>query len=201
MTDSNFYRDELYQMRENYRNKPLRDINLSRPAWLSSSDPMYKVFYQKSKLLQHGEITYASIVQANSILFRRFPSHDCPAHIFFSTDSFIAENPEVLFTIASKISTYKGQAEDQIPDEWKEVARVITDEYDRTGFTFSLELDIGSIEFHMIPTMIFRKLLPKSKLCGRLLPILTEPDCKQILVLPRKYWTKEYTKAWVNGAT
>ena len=86
-----------------------------------------------------------------------------------------------------------------MPDEWKEVARVITDEYDRSDFTFSVRLDGKPVEYHMIPTMIYRKLLPKGKLCGNLLPVFTVPGCKQVLILPKKYWTKAFKEAWANG--
>lgn len=199
MMESNFYRDELYLMRNNYKNNPLQDLKLSRPEWLDSQDPMFEIYSKKSILLQQGEITYASIVQANEILFRRFPPLDCPAQIVYSTNSYITENPEVLFKIAWKIYNYKGQPENEIPNEWREVARVITDEYDRTNFTFSMELGDQSAEYHMIPTMIYRKLLPKRKLCGNLLPILTVPESKQIIILPKHYWTKKFIEAWVNG--
>lgn len=200
MLGANFFAEELYQMRKKYRSKPLVDIKLNRPVWLDSEDPMSDIYYEKPTLLQQGEIVYAKIVQANSILFKRFPSLDCPAHIIYSTDSFFDKNPEILYDVASHIYSYKGQAPDIVPDEWKEVARVITDEYDRKGFSFTLNIDGHSYEFYMISTMIYRKLLPKGKLCGNIIPILTVPKCKQVLILPRKYWTKKFKKAWVVRA-
>lgn len=199
MLDSGFYRDELFQMRENYRNNPLEDIKLNRPTWLDSEDPMSEIYSKKSMLLQKGKIVYATIVQANTILFKRFPPLDCPAQIIYSEDPYISENPEVLYEAAWGIYRYKGQALDTVPDEWKEIARVITDEYDRSDFTFSVNTDNQSFEYHMIPTMIYRKLLPKGKLCGNLLPVLMIPECKQVLILPKQYWTKKFTKAWIEG--
>lgn len=198
MLELDFYK-ELVQMRENYKINPLDDIKLSRPGWLDSEDPMSEIYEKRSALLQQGEIVYAHIVQANTILFKIFPPIDCPAQIVFSAESYFMEQPAVLQDIAWEIYKYKGQALDTVPDEWKDVARVITDEYDRTDFTFSLKLDGQSIEYNMIPTMIYRKLLPKGKLCGNLLPVLTLPDCKQIMILPKKYWTKKFKEAWVAG--
>ena len=190
---------ELLQMRENYTCNPLNDIKLSRPEWLDSEDPMSEIYENKSLLLQKGEVIYAHIVQANTILFKRFPPFDCPAQIVYSLDPYFMEQPDVLQDIAWGIYSYKGQDLNSVPDEWKETARVITDEYDRTDFTFTLNLNDRLLEYHMIPTMIYRKLLPKRKLCGNLLPVLALPESKQVLILPNKYWTNNFTKAWVEG--
>lgn len=198
MLELDFYK-ELLQMRENYKSNPLNDIKLNRPEWLDSEDPMSEIYENKSLLLQKGEVIYAHIVQANTILFKRFPPFDCPAQIVYSLDPYFMEQPDVLQDIAWKIYSYKEQDIDLVPDEWKETARVITDEYDRTDFTFLFNLNEKSVKCHMIPTMIYRKLLPKRKLCGSLLPVLALPESKQVLILPKEYWTNTFTKAWVEG--
>ena len=199
MVNSNFYKEELLKMRENYKRNPLKDINLSRPIWLDDQDPMFEIYLKKSMLLQKGQIVYATIVQANSILYKNFPPINAPAHIVYSTAPYFMENPTSLYDIACGIYEYKGQEIDTVPDEWKEVARVITDEYDRSDFTFYLNINEQSMEYRMIPTMIYRKLLPKRKLCGALFPVFVLPECKQVLILPKKYWTKEFKKAWTSG--
>ena len=66
MLGLNLYK-ELLQIQENYYNKPLKDLRLSRPFWLDSSDPMSEIYSKKSILLQQGENVYAHIVQANTI--------------------------------------------------------------------------------------------------------------------------------------
>ena len=197
MLESSFYREELLQMRENYENNPLDDMQLSCPKWIDSGNPMSEIYTKKRKLLQQGEIVYANLVQANDLLFKWFPPVDCPAQIVYSTDPYFSENPEVLYDIAWKIFSYKGQPLETVPAEWKEVARVITDEHDSSDFLFSVCSDSQSFEYRMIPTMIHRKLLPKGKLCGNILPVLAVPECKQVLILPKQYWTKSFTRAWV----
>lgn len=199
VSESNFYREELFQMRENYNNNPLRDIKLRCPSWLDSQDPMYEIYSKKAMLLQQGEIVYAHIVQANTIMFRTFPMVDCPGQIVYSSEPYFSEHPEILRDIAWKIYSYKGQELNTVPDEWREVARVITDEYDTSDFTFSMNLGERSLEYHMIPTMIYRKLLPKGKLCGNLLPVLALHMCKPVLILPKQYWTKNFVNAWIKG--
>ncbi len=193
-----FYK-ELLQMRENYKENPLEDIKLGRPLWLDSSDPMSEIYSQKTMILQQGEIVYANIVQANTILFKNFPPLDCPAQIVYSTEPYFMEHAETLQEIACGIYQYKGQELDSVPDEWKNVARAITDEYDRSDFTFELNVDGKLLAYNLIPTMIYRKLLPKRKLCGNLLPVLTVPDCKQVIILPKKYWTKKFREVWEEG--
>ena len=190
---------ELLQMRENYKNNPLEDIKLGRPSWLDSSDPMSEIYSKKTMLLKHGEIVYANIVQANTILFKKFPPFDCPAQIVYSTEPYFMEHAEALQEITWGIYQYKGQELDLVPDEWKDVARVITDEYDRSDFTLELNVDGKALAYNLIPTMVYRKLLPKGKLCGNLLPVLTMPDCKQVMILPKKYWTEKFTEMWVEG--
>lgn len=198
--EPNFYKEELHKMRKSYESDPLEDISLKRPFWMESTDPLSAVYTEKSKLLQKGKITFARIVQANTLLYRTFPPSNCPAHIVYSTDEHISENPKILQDIALRLYSFKDKNAEEIPDQWKEVARVITDEYDRSGFTFSIDENGQEIEYHMIPTMIHRKLLPRRKLCGMLLPIMTNPECKQVLILPKKYWSREFTNEWVKGS-
>lgn len=190
---------ELLQMQENYHNNPLEDIGLRCPSWLDFSDPMSELYANKARLLKEGKVVYANIVQANSYLFMRLPPFNYPAHIVYSTEPYFAEHPDALQEIAWKLFKYKDLEADEIPDEWKKVAAVIADEYDRSAFEFSLNVDGQNITYHFIPTMIHRKLLPKRILNGSLLPVLALPDCKQVMILPKKYWTKEFTRAWIAG--
>ena len=197
--NSSFFAEELYQMRENYKKNPLNDIKLCRPKWLDFNDPLFEIYTQKTNILQNGEIVYAHIVQANTLLFKSFPPYNCPAQVVFSTNPFANENPEYLSQVATNVYRYKNQDLNSIPKEWREIAKVVTDEYDRSGFNFSLQLDGHLMEFNMVMTMVYRNLLPKRKLIGNLLPVFTVPESKQVLILPKQYWTKRFTEAWVKG--
>ncbi len=199
MLNSGYYMEELLQMRANYKKKPLADIKLKRPTWLDSKDALSEIYEKKSILLQKGEIVYASIVQANNILFSKSPKYDCPAQIVYSEDPYFAEKPEALSDVARTAYRLKGKDLDTIPEEWRKIAIAVTSERNRSECTFSLNLDNKSFEFHMIPIMIYRNLLPKGKLCGKLLPVFTVSGCEQALTLPKKYWSKNFTKAWVEG--
>ena len=198
MQNLNLY-EELLKMREKYRNNPMDDIKLGRPEWLRSDDPMSEIYEKKHALLRGGKIVFAHIIQANTILFGTRPRLDCPADIVFSAEPCFSQHTEILRELAHAIFKYKGRNLDEVPQEWKDIARKITDEYDRSDFTLSKEVDGQQAEYTVISTMIYRNLLPKGKLCGSLLPVFTIQGCKQVLILPKKYWTKKFRKAWVKA--
>ena len=191
--------NELKAMQSNYNERRLKNIILKRPEWLRSSDPMSYIFKEKKDLLKNGTVCYAHIVQANTILFDWLPHTDHPAHIVYSTDPYIEENSDILEEAAHAIYQYKDVPLDAVPEEWRELARVVTDERDRSGFTLSTERGGHTVKIDFLPTMIFRKLLPRRKLCGSLLPIITSPDCDSVMVLPKRYWTKEFRASWIRG--
>jgi hypothetical protein len=194
------FKEELAKMQSCYDQKRLQDICLKKPQWLALDDPMASVFQDKSVLLKHGNVCFAYIVQANTILFKHFPHVDCPAHIVYSTDACIADDPGILQEISHQLYRYKHTPLKNVPEQWREIVRVIADEYDRSDFTFSVECRGNSVEIHFIPTMIFRKLLPNRKLCGSLLPILAAPECKSVMILPKGFWTKDFRHRWTRGA-
>ena len=190
--------EELRQMQTAYARSPMRNIRLPRPAWMSNKDPMSAVYRDKAALLQRSQVVCAHIVQANTILFKLFPHKDCPAHIVYSTSPAVEKDPYILRELAYCLYNYKDQPLEQVPQQWREIARVITDEHDRSGFTFSSEKNGEQITAHMIPVMVFRKLLPRRTLLGSFLPVLTCPESSTVLILPKRYWTANFKKSWCS---
>ena len=199
MMKNKFFEKELKRMSKKYKRKPLKDIELKIPEDLNPLNPMYEMYEKKTTLLQQGEIVYACIVQANNYLFSSTPAQDYPALILYSKNPYFTKNMEFIYDFANDIYSYKGRDLDTIPDKWKEISKAVTDEFDCTGYTFSLNLGGHSTQCHMIATMIHRELLPEGRLCGKIFPVLTTPDCKQVFILPQKYWSKKFKKAWVKG--
>lgn len=187
---------ELAQMNRNYDSNRLNNLFLMQPSWLYAKNAMSAVFREKKKLLREGTVCYASIVQANTILFRAWPQTDCPASILYTTDSV---DPEFLSALSWKIFSYKNQKPEQIPEQWRELARITTNEYDYSHIQFRMDNEQQSVHLHFLPIMVFRKLLPGRKLNGSLLPVLTHPDCESVLILPHKNWTEEFRQAWLQG--
>ena len=190
--------EELRQMQTAYARSPMRNMRLPRPVWMSDQDPVAAVYRDKAALLQRGQVVCAHIVQANTILFKLFPHNDCPAHIIYSTSPAVEKDPSILRELAYFLYHYKDQPLEQVPQQWREIAQVITDEYDRSGFTFSLEINGEQITAHMIPVMVFRKLLPRRTLLGSFLPVLTYPESSTVLILPKRYWTANFKKSWCS---
>lgn len=187
---------ELIQMNREYDGKRMGNLFLMQPSWLYSRNAMSAVFREKKKLLREGTVCYAHIVQANTILFRTLPPADCPASILYSTDPVEAD---LLAALSWKIFSYKNQKQEQIPEQWQELARIVTNEYDYSHIRFQLENECQLLHFHFQPIMVFRKLLPGRKLSGSLLPVLTHPECEAVLILPHKYWTEEFKQKWLRG--
>lgn len=187
---------ELFQMNRNCAANRMQNLFLMQPSWLYAKNAMSAVFREKKKLLQEGTVCYASIVQANTILFHALPPADCPASILYSTDPV---DPDLLATLSWKIFSYKNQKPEQIPEQWRELARITANEYDYSHIQFQMEHDAGSVYLHFQPIMVFRKLLPGRKLSGSLLPVLTHPECESVLILPHKYWTEDFKKMWLRG--
>lgn len=198
MLETDFYVQELEKMRKNYFKKSLKNIRLCAPKWMNQSDSMFSVFTNKLSMLQNGEIVYANIVQANEFLFRRFPNKDYPAQIVYSKDQYFYNNPKELYDIARSIYNLKFQPDEACPKEFKEVMSDVKREYASERVLY-FESNGYKHQYNIIPTMFFRKLLPKRKICGNILPVLTIPETKQVLILPKKYWTKEFKNAWVKG--
>lgn len=193
------FQKELKEMRANYKAHSLKDIFLKWPQWMRVHHPYAAIFHEKQELLKRGEIYYAYIVQANDILFRFFPHTNHPAHFLYSTSITAAENPYILANTGMMLYSYKNQGD--VPEEWREIVDVITDEYDPTPFAFLVPTKSGAnIDMHFLPAMIFRKLIPSGVVKSSIVPILALPDkCKSIMILPKRYWTKAFKKAWLNN--
>lgn len=188
----------LRRMQDAWAQDRPADLQLPRPKWLTNRDALAAVYDEQDALLRDGTVCYGHIVQANSILFRLLPHVDCPAHIVYSTDPRVAANPIVLRETAYNLFRYKDQPPERVPAPWQTVARVITDEYDRSSFTITIDYPGGPIAFRFLPVMVFRRHLPGRKLAGSLLPILTAPDCRSALILPQQYWPVDFTNPWTK---
>ena len=189
---------ELNKIQNNFKNGT--KISLKKPQWLRYGDKLNKIFTEVSLLSEEGKICYASLVQANDILFSYFPHNDAPASFVYSFDPYFEENTEDLRIIAIMLFEYKYANPDNVPDEYRKIAEVIADEYDRRSFEF--EVNIGGINRKIIfgTTIVFRKHLLKRKLGSPILPILAAPPkTDSFIILPKKFWTKDFKIDYLNA--
>lgn len=197
------FQKELFQMRNNFKTNKDNIKIPSRPTWMKSDDLLNCIYNNKEYTLAHGEVYYAHIVQANNVLFESvFPLDllpDCnnPANIVFSESEYFEENPMVLGDIAHELFLYK-YSEKPVPEEYIEIVDYIRDEYDRSMVQFQ-PLDMDGIYINFIATLIYRPFLPKRYLRSSLLPIIASnehPD--SAIILPKKFWSPEFTQAWTD---
>lgn len=191
---------QLEQMRANYAANPKKNEFLMRPSWMGFGDELGVIFKEKKQLLSEGVICYAAVVQANDMLFR-WAFGDLPANLIYSPDEAVCRDPELLYQLAQQLFSYKDVPLEQVPESWREVARVITDERDRSSFAFrAVTADGFAVNTYFNANMIFRKHLPGMVLHSGLLPVLACPGkCTSVLVLPKQYWTAEFKEVWRKG--
>ncbi len=63
-----------------------------QPKWMNADDPLSEQYRQQLKLLNHGNIVWAAVVQANNLLFQDGPM-DHPVHIVYSSTQDFDNNP------------------------------------------------------------------------------------------------------------
>lgn len=191
---------ELQTMRENFRSDSGKKIKLPRIEWLKT-DLLGDIYQSADILLEKGNVYYSSLIQANKLLFRRFPAWDCPMEIIYSTEDFINENPYLLYEAACYIYSFKDNTE--APPPIKAIADSISDEHQR-DFNVPIAMrdifeadneEINRAVLYCNTVMVFRKYIPKKTIKGNIIPIISAPyDCRSIMVLPEKYWTDNFIK-------
>lgn len=192
--------EDLEYMRNKYWDNPLDDLDLPRPKWMDDKDEKLSTLYlEKKTLLQKGKIVYGAMVMANARIFKSFPRGDYPGVIIYSDDPFVDEHPKVLYNVANEIYEFKDDDSWNVPKEYRHISKILTDEVDRSSFDFTVDIYGHHTFIQGTSTMFFRKLLPKGKLCGKLIPVLMEEGCTNILTLPKEYWPEDFRRAWEDG--
>ncbi|MDE5854260.1 MAG: hypothetical protein K2H19_04270, partial [Ruminococcus sp.] len=189
---------ELQTMRENFKADLNKKIKLPKIDWLKV-DLLGDIYKSADVLLKKGNVYYSAIIQANKLLFKRFPCWDCPMEIIYSTDDFINENPYLLHETAHYIYSFKNSTE--APPPIKVIVDSISDEYQR-NFNVPVVMkdifesdqdEINKAILYCNTVMVFRKYIPKKTLKGNIVPIIAAHyECRSIIILPEKYWTDNF---------
>lgn len=198
--NKDLFREHLAVMRKNYGANRLTYAPLRKPLWLSlrPQDPLHVIYRDACTVYQHGQVYWGCIVQANKRLYQPGGTFDAPANILYSTHPAVETNPMLLLKFAMEIYGLKGKPPGEVPEDMREVVRIVTDEVDRSGVDYLFSMDsldnpnkvIYKIDVHFCSMMIFRNDLPGGVLRGHLLPVLAVPErSPAVLLLPRKFWT------------
>jgi len=178
------------------KNGNIEKDKFKKPFWLGD-DPLKQIYENLNILYQSGKVVYAFLVQANEILFKRFPPFNCPANIIFSLDEFYKSNPMELQNISQELYSYKNEGD--TPPEIKQITDSITDEMNRL-FNIPIPLDITeNKQVYFTTIMVHRNHLPKGKLISSLFPVVCDLNSTNTsIILPKKYWTKDFI-CFYNG--
>ena len=199
----NTYQNHLDVMRANYHENIITSKSLSKPLWLrlNRKDALNIIYRDKDIVFRNGQVYYASIVQANELLFDASNKIDLPANFLYSTHPIAEKYPEFLTELSEEIFYYKGMPEDQVPEYLHELVRIITDERDRSAVDFTISMtnpenpdeEINDIDIHFCSLIVFRKDIPNQVLCGTHFPVLAVPELSPaVIILPKEYWTAPF---------
>ncbi len=196
----NTFRGHLEAMRANYKANVITSKTLPKPLWLRlhKNDELHVIYRDKDTVFQQGQVYYAYLVQANEMLFDKSSKTDLPANVLYSTHPVTEKYPELLMSIGSEIFSYKGKPESEVPEELREMVRIITAETDRSNVDFSIsfpdpddpEKMIENVDVHFCSVIVFRKDIPNHVLTGEFYPVLAAPHLTPaVIILPKEYWT------------
>lgn len=194
------FKSNIEQMRKNFDKALFKNEKLPRPKWLADrpADTLNLVYSESKQLFKHGKIYYAHLVQANEIMFQPNPTNDCPGNIVLGESPCFDENPIALRRMARELGSYKGV--DGAPDELKMITDAITGERERLYNIPLPKLFSNNQTSYFSTIMFFRKHLPNGRLDGSIFPVLCCPgELKSAIVLPCRYWTKDFKKFFING--
>jgi hypothetical protein len=155
------------------------------------------LYFDQLLLLKQGAIVWASLVQANNLLFKPGENNH-PANIVYSADPVFHGNLEELGRIARELYELKEkQLNHPEVADLTTIAQAITNEMDRL-----LNIEISdSLTAHRIvyftTIMVHRKHLPFGYLNSGWFPILIAPDkTTAVMLLPSRYWSPSLLKVW-----
>lgn len=165
-----------------------------QPKWMNADDPLSEQYRQQLKLLNHGNIVWAAVVQANNLLFKDGPM-DHPVHIVYSSTQDFDNNPEYLSEVASKIYSLKNAVPDDI--QLSKLAEMVTNEQER-GLDWELPSSLTNASIRSTTFVFAREHSPNRILSSNKIPILIHPSTHACMMVPSRFWTQKLTDSWSN---
>ncbi|QNK68633.1 hypothetical protein [Variovorax sp. PAMC26660] len=186
-----------YELRQQHMNSiALASLLGPTPPWLKPTDGLTEFFERQTLLLTEGHIVWGALVQANQLLFKPGEAN-CPALLVHSPDSYFDSRPQELRLIGHTFFSLKNI--DFADPELKEVARLVTDEMDRS-MGFELPKVFSNKVVQSATFMGFRKHIPNGVLSSGLFPILTHPSTRAVMMVPFEFWPIELIVLWKEGS-
>ena len=136
------------------------------------------------------------------MLFEEKNSLDLPLNLLYSMHPVAEAHPEFLMAVGRELFAYKNMPEEETPEEYREMARILAAETDRSSVDFTISMPdpahegslLENVDMHFCSAIAFHKDLPGAHLTGSsFLPVLAAPQkTSAVLILPKEYWTAPY---------
>lgn len=192
------YKDEILETRKIFDSRPedhMEHDRLVPPDWMKEygMGQFEQLFEDQDVLFSEGRVVWASLVQANTLLFDSGP-HDLPAVVLYSLDEGIDSKPKLIRKVAKGLFKIKGKQTD--PDIQKFADMLKSDRTKKWKVPVPLRIS-NDIQCFYTTALIIRNHLPNGYLSKSLFPYLVCPEkTKVATILPSRYWSEKFFKKW-----
>jgi hypothetical protein len=165
------------------------------PPW-AEGDPLERFFAGARDVLRTGRPVWASLIQANTTLFKPEPYGGAPGEIVY--DPAGRAPPEALDEVAELLASLKGKS---LPDPaLARFSEYLTDEMIRV-FGLDVPPQICPYPLKVSTTFFDRGYLPGHRITQRAFPVVVSEQHHGIAVfLPAAVWPGPMAKAWAAAA-
>lgn len=169
------------------------------PAWASDRG-MRAQFSSIGRLLRGGEIVWAQIFMANTILNDPTDTRDSAATLVYSFDPMVLRHPEMLDPTIKRMWELRQARTSPVP-MLQRLAETLANDY-ATYHALSLPDPVtGGLVVHATALAIYRAHLPGKMLAGGPIPTVTFRGRGQPMVLlPEHLWPKVMRERWQQAA-
>jgi hypothetical protein len=159
---------------------------------MRADDPLQESYAREAQLLDHGDIVWGRVVQANSLLFTP-GADDCPADVLFASGP--ARVPMASLDRAAE-AAFALKGTKPVDPDLARIAAALTDE---TGRHPPLDLPspvTRGLPMRLFSLMIHRVHLPTRVLLSTAIPLVVNAARDAATVLPARFWAKDLVRGW-----
>lgn len=165
------------------------------PTWMPRNDGLRIVYAEQDRLLRHGSVSWAWLVQANNQMFAPGP-HDHAALVVLPAAAGLVVPVTRLAAVAQRVYELKNTTPGD-PAE-RELAKLVSDEMRRSLGWRVPHAVAGPVALTLTACMLFRSALPDGWVRRSLMPMLSHPETDVVLPVPLRYWPQAYVQWWMT---
>jgi hypothetical protein len=163
-------------------------------------------YIEKKRLCQEGILTWASMIQANEILFNLDDVTDTCGVFYVSGCDYYEKNPSVLYQFAKYIYEFKSESKTG-QQSYLDFGKCLRDEEgiylrpteNEKGCHLNMRHKIGDDTAYFTSIFFVREHLHCRILVDKPIPVLHLPTkYYSTILLPAEFWTDEYKDFYIN---